>query len=137
MGLYWKCLFKRHFLRFLYMVEIFEFWPSTIPKKWNYTKSVLWRDTFHNLKKKKGLHWKCLLKNFYTQWKILNLCWRDTFRKRKKKLYLLISITCYTTKCLKFITCIHYNQYFDIQSKPNESKPTINSTHFQNSNQWK
>ena len=42
--------------------------------------------------------------------------------KEKRKFYLLISITCYTTKCLKFITCIHYNQYFDIQSKTNENK---------------
>ena len=29
----------------------FEETPSTIPKKWNYTKVVSWRDTFHNFKK--------------------------------------------------------------------------------------
>ena len=32
-------------------ISNFEETPSTIPKKWNYTKVVSWRDTFHNFKK--------------------------------------------------------------------------------------
>ena len=29
LGLYWKCLLKRHFLQFSYTVENFEFWKGT------------------------------------------------------------------------------------------------------------
>ena len=133
MGLYWKCLFRRdtfHNFHTQWKISNFEKTYFTIPKKWNYTKGVSWRDTFHNFKKI-GFILKVSLQETLSTISIHNRIFqiyakgvssRDTFHKRKKKLYLLISITCYTTKCLKFIPCIHYNQYFDIQSKTNENK---------------
>ena len=54
-----KCLLKRHFPQFSkswYIFKRIEFklkvslqeTPSTIPENWIYTKSVSWKDTFHN-----------------------------------------------------------------------------------------
>ena len=121
-GFILRCVFKRHFPqfnKFQYILKgSLQETHSMISQILIYTTSVFWiwfyiegvssRDTFYNSKKiefilKRHLpQFSYIVENFEFMLKV-------SLSTKEKKNYLLISITLYTTKCLKFITCIHYN----------------------------